>query len=83
MCESVKVQWLLQWKLIDLTVKNIFHSFNQRKLTDLIVKNIFHWFNQQILTDVTVRNIFSVTQSAKINWLNSEKYFFGYPMSGN
>ena len=28
------------------------------------------------MTDLTVKNIFSTDESVKINWFNSEKYFF-------
>ena len=39
---------------------------NQSKSTDC----------QWNLTDLTVRNIFFTDESVKINWFNSEKYFF-------
>ena len=39
-CESVKFPWLLQWKLTDSTVKNIFSVTNQWKLTYLTVKYV-------------------------------------------
>ena len=41
-CKSVEFHWLLQWKLTDFTVKNIFFSDESVKgrITDLIIENL-------------------------------------------
>ena len=36
--------WLLQWKLADLTVQNNFRWLSRWKLTDFAVEGFFHWW---------------------------------------
>ena len=75
-CKSVKFHWLFQWKLTDLTVRNIVY-------TDESVK--INWFKsgQYFFTDESVKinwfnrgKYFFTDESVKINWFNSGQYFF-------
>ena len=61
-CKSVKFHWLFQWKLTDLTVKNIF-------FTDQSVK--MNWFNGEkyFFTDESVK--MQITDSISENLTDS------------
>ena len=61
--ESVKIYWLFQWKLTDLTVKNIF-------FTNSLVK--VNWFNSEkyFFTDSSVKN--QITDSISENLTDSD-----------
>ena len=62
-CKSVKFHWLFQWKLTDLTVKNIF-------FTDESVK--INWFNGEkyFFTDKSVKR--QITDSISENLTDSD-----------
>ena len=45
-CKSVKFHWLFQWKLTDLTVKNIFFTDESLTISWWISQKENHWFNQ-------------------------------------
>ena len=62
-CKSVKFHWLFQWKLTDLTVKNMF-------FTDSSVK--INWFNSEkyFFTDESVKR--QITDSISENLTDSD-----------
>ena len=62
-CKSVKFHWLFQWKLTDLTVKNIFFTGESVKI---------NWFNSEkyFFTDESVKR--KITDSISENLTDSD-----------